>query len=157
MPPKSYRPLPSGRSLAVTRFYPHRGRAAPRQFLRNGDARYRLYGLEREAEGLCAPMQIVYDAGPIAGLVERRARVDVVHAVTHGVVEQDSDLACGGGDRLGLADARREPPVESAQRRVSPSDGYGGKPQERRGPAPRTASARREHLAAGDLVTRRQA
>jgi len=29
MPPKSYRPLPSGRSLALTRFFPRRGCAAP--------------------------------------------------------------------------------------------------------------------------------
>src|SRR5437868_7541623 len=39
-------------------------------FLRNGDAGCRLYGLERKAENLCAPMQIVYEPGPIAGLVE---------------------------------------------------------------------------------------
>ena len=74
-------------------------------FLRNGDGGCRLNGLERKAKDLCAPMQIVYDPGSIAGLVERRARVDVVHPVAHGVVEQDGDLSRRGGDRLGLADA----------------------------------------------------
>jgi hypothetical protein len=83
-------------------------------FLRNGDAGCRRYGLERKAENLCAPMQIVDDPGPIAGLVEGCARVDVVHPVTNGVVEQDGNFARRGGDRLGFADARREPPIECA-------------------------------------------
>ena len=65
--------------------------------------------------------------------------VDVFHSTTHGVVEQDCDLACRGGHRLGLANARREPPEEGAQRCFGPSNGYSSKPQERPSLAPATA------------------
>ena len=112
---------------------------AGERFLRNGDAECRLHGLENEAECLGAPMQIVDHPRAVACLVERRAGIDVLHSVTHGVVEQDCDLARRGGHRLGLADARREPPVEGAERSISPSNGYGSKPQKRRSPAPGTA------------------
>ena len=84
-------------------------------------------------------MQIMDYPRAVACLVERRTGIDVLHSVTYGVVEQDCDLARRGGHRLGLADARREPPVECAQRGVGPSNGYGSKAQERRGPAPATA------------------
>ena len=84
-------------------------------------------------------MQILDHSRAVSCLVERRAGVNVFHPVTHGVVEQDGDLARRGSYRLGLADARRKPPVECAQRRVGPSNGYGSKPQKRRGPAPGAA------------------
>ena len=45
---------------------------------------------------------------------------------------------------IAFADARREPPVECAQCRVGPSDGYGSKSQKRRGPAPRPRRPVRE-------------
>jgi len=61
----------------------------------------------------CAPMQIVYDPGPI-GSRRRMRQVDVVHPVTNGVVKQDGNFARRGGDRLGFADARREPPTPNA-------------------------------------------
>ena len=80
-------------------------------FLRNG---HRRRWLEDEAEGLGAPMQVGDNPRAIAGLVGGRPRVDVVHPVTEGIVEENRDLACGHGDRLDLADARGEPPVEGA-------------------------------------------
>ena len=80
-------------------------------FLRNG---HRRRWLEDEAEGLGAPMQVGDNPRAIAGLVGGRPRVDVVHPVTEGIVEENRDLACGRGDRLDLADARGEPPVEGA-------------------------------------------
>src|SRR5271165_5513714 len=46
----------------------------PQAFLRNGNSSCRLEGLEREAEGLRAPMQIVDHPRAVSGLVERRAR-----------------------------------------------------------------------------------
>ena len=45
---------------------------------------------------------------------------------------------------IAFADARREPPVECAQCRVGPSNGYGSKSQKRRGPAPRPRRPVRE-------------
>jgi hypothetical protein len=81
-------------------------------------------------------MQVVYYPRAVPRLVERRTGVDILHSVTHGVIEQDCDLARRSGHRLGLTDARREPPVEGAQRGVGPSNGYGSEPQERRGASP---------------------
>ena len=77
--------------------------------------------------------------------------------MTQGVIEENCDLARGRGDRLDLPDARGKPPVKGTQGGVGSSDRYRGEPQERRGPAPRAARARREYLATGDLVARRQA
>src|SRR5665811_1578993 len=76
-------------------------------------------------------MQIIDYPLAVACLVERRAGIDVLHSVTHSVIEQDCDLARRSRHRLGLADARREPPVECAQRGVGPSNSYGSKAQER--------------------------
>ncbi len=69
-------------------------------FLRNG---YRLHWLDDKAQGLSARRCT------IAGLVGGCTRVDVVHPMTQGVVEENCELARGRGDRL---DARGEPPVE---------------------------------------------
>src|SRR6476620_11743355 len=60
-------------------------------------------------------MQILDHSRAVSCLVIRRAGVDGFHPVTHGVVEQDGDLARRGSYCLGLADARRKPPVECAQ------------------------------------------
>jgi hypothetical protein len=73
---------------------------------------------EGHIQALGAPMQIMDYPRVIPGLVERRTGIDVPHSVTHGVVEHDCDLAHRGGDCLGLADTRREPPVECAERGV---------------------------------------
>jgi hypothetical protein len=123
-------------------------------FLRNG---HRRRWLEDEAEGLGAPTQVADDPRTITGLVGGRPRVDVVHPVMQGVVEENRNLARGRGDRLDLADARGKPSVEGTQGGVGSPDRYRGEPQERRGPAARAARARREHLATRDLVARRQA
>ena len=88
-------------------------------FLRNG---YWRYWLEDEAEGLGAAMQVVDDPRPITGLVGGRARVDVVHPMTQGVIEENCDLARGRGDRLDLPDARGKPPVKGTQGGVGSSD-----------------------------------
>ena len=72
-------------------------------------------------------MQIMDQPLAVACLVERRAWIDVLHSVTYSVIEQDCDLARRGRHRLGLANARRKPPVECAQRGVGPSNGYGSK------------------------------
>ena len=58
-----------------------------KQFLRNGDARCRLHRLENKSECLGAPMQIVHYPCAVACLVVRCTGVDVLHSITHGVVE----------------------------------------------------------------------
>src|ERR1700680_1718085 len=108
-------------------------------FLRNDDARCRIHGLENKSECLGAPMQIVNYACAVACLVVRCTGIDILHSVTHGVVEQDCDLARCRGHRLSLANTRREAPEEGTQRRVGPPDAYGSKPQERRSSAATTA------------------
>ena len=74
-------------------------------FLRNDGTSLWLKGLENEAECLGAPMQIVDYSRAVACLVGRGPGVDVLHSVTHGVVEEDCDLSSRGGHGLSLTDA----------------------------------------------------
>src|SRR5258705_7759315 len=111
-------------------FLSHRGRAAPRSvflkasvaFLRNGSTSFRLQGLQNKAECLGTSVQIVDHSRTVACLVGRGPRIDVIHPVTHSVVEQDCDLAGRCGDCLGLADAGRASSVKGAERSVGASD-----------------------------------
>jgi hypothetical protein len=77
-------------------------------------------------------MQIVDYSRAVACLVGRGSGVDVVHSVTHGVVEEDCDLSSRGGHSLSLP--RRESPIKGAERGVGASNGYGSKPQKCRSP-----------------------
>jgi transposase len=82
------------------------------------------------------------DCSPLAcGSVSRMTtpRDDVLHSVTHRVVEQHCDLAGRGGHRLGLADTGRESPVKGAECGVGASHRDGSKAQKSRGPAAGTA------------------
>ena len=79
--------------------------AGVRYSLENPDA-YLDANLAAFLEGLGAAMQVVDDPRPITGLVGGRARVDLVHPMTQGVIEENCDLARGRGDRLDLPDAR---------------------------------------------------
>ena len=97
------------------------------QFLRNGCSGRDLDGLKGKSECLGSPQQIAHHSLAIAHLIRRGAGIHVVHSVPHGVVEQDRDLASRSGDGFGLADARRKPPVEGAQRGSCSSNGYGSK------------------------------
>src|SRR6266404_8837290 len=56
-----------------------------------------LRGVENKPERLGAPMQILDHALAVPGLVERRTRIDVLHSMAHGVIEQNCDLARRGG------------------------------------------------------------
>jgi hypothetical protein len=67
-------------------------------------------------------MQIVNHSRAVSGLVERRARVYTFDPVMHCIVEQDCDIARRDGHCFGLADARRQPPVEGVQ--AAPRPGY---------------------------------
>ena len=76
------------------------------QFLRNGSPDFRLQWLENKAECLGASMQIADHSRPVTRLVGRGPAIDIVHSVSHSIVEQNCDLAGRGGHGLGLADAR---------------------------------------------------
>ena len=67
-------------------------------------------------------MQVFDQSRTISSFVGRWTWIGIFHAMTHGVVEQNSNLARRGGDRLGLSDSRREPPVEGTKRGVGPPD-----------------------------------
>ena len=73
---------------------------------RNGSTYFRLQGLENKAECLGTPMQIVDHSRPVTRLVGPGPGIDIVHSVSHSIVEQNCDLAGRGGHGLGLADAR---------------------------------------------------
>src|SRR5258708_26301815 len=84
---------------------------AGERFLRNGSNSFRLQGLENKAECLGTPMQIVDHSRPVTRLVGRGPGIDIVHSVSHSIVEQNCDLAGRGGNELGLADERLEPSI----------------------------------------------
>jgi hypothetical protein len=74
-------------------------------------------------------MKLLDDAVPVLLLVVIRTRVAVVHAVSHRVIKQDSDLARRCGYGFGIADAAGKASVECAKRRIASSNGNGGKSQ----------------------------
>src|SRR3954454_23563889 len=65
--------------------------------------------LEDVAQRLGPPLEIGEDALLVALLVVGSAGIGIVHPMTQGVIEEHRDLAGGGGDGLGLADARGQP------------------------------------------------
>src|SRR4051812_4478260 len=74
-----------------------------------------------------------------------------------GVVEQDRNLASGRRHGLCFARTRGQPTIKCSERRIASPDGRSRQPQQRSCPTGRSSCARREHLAAGDFVTRCQA
>lgn len=99
-------------------------------------------------------MQLLDHPLPIARLVEVRAGIDVFHNEAHYVVEQNDNLARGGGDRLGLADSRPQPAVEGPKSGICFADRDSRHPQYPRDPVGGLAGVRRENLAAADLAAR---
>ena len=87
-------------------------------FLRNFRDGWGGGGLQHVAERLRPALEVGQHALPVSLLVVGRPGIGVGHAVPQGVVEQHGDLARGGGDRLGLADARR---TGGGRRRPAPS------------------------------------
>lgn len=67
-----------------------------------------------------------------------------------------ADFLRGSGDSFGLANARRESPVEGAERHIGSPDGDCSQAQVRRDPVGGLAGVRRQHLAAADLAARRE-
>src|SRR6267154_764129 len=79
--------------------------AAPAVDVKSLHAKIGELTLENEAECLGTPMQIVDHSRPVTRLVGRGPGIDIVHSVSHSIVEQNCDLAGRGGHGLGLADA----------------------------------------------------
>src|SRR3954467_10901779 len=79
-----------------------RGADAGERFLRNGSTYFWLQGLKNKTECLGTPMQIVDHSRPVTRLIGRGPRINIVHSVSHGIVEQNCDLAGRGRHGLGL-------------------------------------------------------
>src|SRR4029077_17915259 len=77
--------------------------------------------------------------------------------MTQRVVEKGRYLSGGRRDRLCLADTRRQPPIEGAQRGLCAAHCHCSEPQQRRRPAAGASRSGREDLAARYLVVGRQA
>jgi transposase-like protein len=94
-----------------------------RDFLRNNLlARVGTLFDQSETQRLRASTQVTQHTRPVAIFVVCRAWVDVRQSVAESVVEQDGDLARGGGDRLYFPDARGKPPLERAESRIRPPE-----------------------------------
>ena len=101
-------------------------------------------------------MQLFDDAFTVLVLIVIGAGILVVHAKAHRVVEQDSDLACRRGDGFSVANARGEPSVECAERRIGSTYGYRRQTQVSGDAVRRFSRMGRQNLAATDLATRRK-
>lgn len=112
---------------------------------------------EYEARIAALERKVGQNSSPIPLLIVGGTGIRIGHAVAQRVVEQDRDFPRRGGDRLGLADAGRQAPIEGTERGLRPPDGHCGQPQQRRGSAAGAAGAGCKDFAAGDLVAGRQA
>src|ERR1700730_3080941 len=72
------------------------------------------------SQRLRAPLEIAEDTSPVAFFVVRRAGIGIRHTVPKRIVEQNGDLAGGGGDRLGFSRASRQAAIEGTQRGIGP-------------------------------------
>src|SRR6266498_685841 len=70
---------------------------------------------EREAKRLCPAPQMAKDSAPLGSGVLVSAGVAIDEVALQDPVDEDGELPCRGGNRLRLADAGGEPPVERAE------------------------------------------
>ena len=70
---------------------------------------------ELEAEDVGALSEAAQRAGALAGVVAVGARVAIDQGAVEGAIDEDGELAGGGGDGLGLADADGQAPVEGTE------------------------------------------
>src|ERR1700730_1349040 len=74
------------------------------------------------------------DVRPVLRVVRVGARVGIDEAVLQGAIDQNRELACGGGDRLGLPDAERDSSVERAERGLRAPQVHGSESEDGRRP-----------------------
>ncbi|WP_179966243.1 hypothetical protein [Massilia putida] len=99
--------------------------------------------LQVETELRGASMELFDDAIAVLLLVVIRAWVAVIHAVTHGVIEQHGNLASGGSDGLGVTDTASKAPIKCAERGVATAYGHCCKPESYGNPTTGFAGMRR--------------
>ena len=75
---------------------------------------------ERKPEGLRTVFEAAEVARTLADVVDVGARVAIDERAAQGAIDEDSELARGGGEGLGLADADSQAPVEGAERGLPP-------------------------------------
>lgn len=98
-------------------------------FLRN------FMWLQDETKLRCAPVELLDDTITVLLLVVISSRVAIIHAATHGVIEQHGNLASGGGDGLGITDTASKASIKCAERGVGAAYGHCCKPESYGNPA----------------------
>src|ERR1700675_4697137 len=112
--------------------------------------------LQGEPELGSPTAKLLDDALPILLLVVVGARILILRTEAHRVVEQYGNLARGGGNSFGLANTRRQTPVEGAERTVGTPNGDRCQAQQRHRPIGGLSSVRRQDFATADFAARRQ-
>src|ERR1700674_3203175 len=83
------------------------------------------------------------------GVVRISARIGVHQAVFEGPIDEDGELASGGGNRLRLPDAEGQTAIERAQSRLGAAEVHRGEPQD-----PRRAVGGRWRVTAEEATAR---
>ena len=109
---------------------------------------------EPKSEVFCAVAEAADEARAILRVVGIGARVRVHKVVFQGAIDQDRQLAGGGGDGFGLADAEGHPSIERPERRLGPAKIHGTEAEDGRGAIRRGLCPTAQQTSAGDLVLR---
>ena len=161
-PPVVRRPRPSGRGPAYRyappwriRFLPEASRPrAGEKLLSNCCSQY-LAGLaidERKPQRVGAESESAQHARALAGGVGVGPDVTIDERAGQGAIDEDGELARGGGEGLGLADADGQAAVEGTERGLAPDEAQGSHPQHGGGAIGGRLGAGAEAPASGDLV-----
>src|SRR6266542_3456806 len=111
---------------------------------------------EGEAELGGALTQAANDALAVLGIVRSGPGVLVQQALLERAVDEDRQLAGGGGDGFSLAHPVGQAAIESAERGLGAAEAQGREAQDPRGPVGRGRGLGAQEPAAGDLVVGRQ-
>ena len=108
-----------------------RSRFPARPLLRNCCPQYlpRLAIHESKPQGVSALLESAHETRALARVVDVGARVAVDDRAGQGAIDQDGELAGGGSNGFGLADADGQPAVESAEGGLAADETHGGDAQ----------------------------
>jgi hypothetical protein len=111
---------------------------------------------ERKPKLVGTLTQAAEDAGALLGIVRIGAWIAIHEVALERVVNQDGELARGGGNGLGLANARGQSTIKRAESGLRAAQACGGKTQDSGRAIRRGLGARAEKPAARDLVFGRE-
>lgn len=92
------------------------------------------------------------EAGAILRIIGVGARVDIHQVVFERAIDEDGELACGGGDGFGLSDAEGHPPIERTECGSGTPEIHGAEAEDGRGAIRRGLRPAAKETPAGDLV-----